>query len=195
MYSQPTELSVNNSFAKVKAQVLRPFVFALFITLSLYYVWVLYLAVHPNVSTAYQTYYIDKKTRYWGQENIDLIWPEMGTINVAEPSPFLSRQGWESLPQREGRELVHDASLYFNFEKTPHSPVRIKISLNQSITEPVYISANQGRKVMLMPLELNSLETTLPASVFLRAQPIQQLRFETDASLNVRQVTITEAVQ
>lgn len=195
MPSQTTELSANNSLARLKVRAFRPLVLALFVVLSLYYLWVLYLAAHPNVSTAYQTYYIEKKTRYWGKENMDLLWPEKGTINVAEPSPFLSRRGWEPLPKGEGRELVHDASLYFNFKKTLHSPVRIKLSLNHSITEPVYISANQGRKVMLMPLEINSLETTLPASAFLRAQPTQRLRFETDASLNIRQVTITETVQ
>ncbi|WP_338164129.1 hypothetical protein [Vibrio sp. 10N] len=195
MSSQPTELTENKHPAEVKLSAFRPFVFTLLILLSFYYLWVLYLAAHPNVSTAYRTYYIEKKTRYWGRENTELIWPESGVVEVKQTSPFLSRQGWAPKPGRDGRKLVHNASLYFNFDKPLQHPVRVKLTLSQSITEPVYVSVNGGRKIMLMPLEVNSLETNLPASAFMQQRSIQQVDFETDASLRVDQVVIAEVVQ
>lgn len=194
MSAQPIESKENRQLLGQR-KLARPLVILLLACLSSYYLWVLFLAAHPNVSTAYRTYYIEKKTLYWAKGNLDLLWPASGIVRAQDKSPYLSRQGWEPLADGKGRGLSHRGGVFFNFDKTPIHPIRIQLTLDQSITEPVYASFDGINKVRLMPLDMDTLEGILPSKTLVQNASLQHLQIETLASLSVTQISIAEMTQ
>jgi hypothetical protein len=193
MTTQHSDLKESTYFKQTGSQLRRSFVILLLAVLSSYYLWVLYLAAHPQVSTAYRIYYIEKQTLYWAKENSRLDWPDTGFINTSNSSPYLSRQGWASKASEDGRELVHQGSVFFNLAPNANGSVRVSVFLSHSITEPVYASLDGNKQVRLMPRGINRLEATLPAMHYSEELPIHQIQFETTASLNVNKIAITES--
>jgi hypothetical protein len=49
------------------SRLLKAFIILTLLGLSAYYLAVLYLAAHPNVSYAYRLYYLEMKTRFWNR--------------------------------------------------------------------------------------------------------------------------------
>ncbi|MCW8348120.1 hypothetical protein MD535_19195 [Vibrio sp. ZSDZ65] len=170
----------------------RPLTFALLLSLSSFYLWTLYLAAHPNVTVAYQTYYIDKKTLYWAKANSTMLWPRSGVVAASEKSPYLSRAGWANKATGDGRDMLHSGGLFFNFPQLPVGPVRVQLSLSKSITEPVYLSLGQGNKIKLLPLGIETLEAIIPVGVIDGSAPLQHWQIETRASLTIKQISIQE---
>lgn len=159
--------------------------------LSLYYIWVLYLATQPQVSLGYQTYYIDKKTRFWGKDNGQLLLGESGVINVAKSSPYLSREGWNDKAEGDSRVLLHQGGLFFNMTTLPSSHhLHVSMTLDRAITEPVYASLNGGIRVELHPRSTNTLEGAVVLTSHDMKEPLQHLEFETPASLSVTQIKL-----
>lgn len=185
-----------NTKPKVSGKgVYRLAIFVFLALLSMYYLWVLYLAAHPQVNTAYRTYYIDKQTLYWAKDNTQLFWPDSGVIDTSENQPFFGRKGWAVKSDSHGRELVHNGNVFFNLGAAPIHSIRVKLSLTHSITEPVYVSLDGHKQVRLLPHDLNALEATLPASQYSKGVSLHQIQLETPASLNVNQISITEVAQ
>lgn len=195
MSAQRFDLKEDTNLKVSSKGIYRLAIFVLLALLSMYYLWVLYLAAHPQVNTAYRTYYIDKQTRYWAKDNAHVFWPDSGVIDTSENQPYLSRQGWAVKPDQHGRELVHNGSVFFNLGAAPTHSIRVKLSLTHSITEPVYLSLDGHKQVKLLPHDLNALEATLPASQYSKEASLHQIQFETPASLNVNQISITEVAQ
>lgn len=195
MSAQRFDLKEDTNLKVSSRGVYRLAIFVLLALLSMYYLWVLYLAAHPQVNTAYRTYYIDKQTLYWAKDNTHVYWPDSGVIDTSENQPYLSRQGWAVKPDQKGRELVHNGSIFFNLAAAPTHSIRVKLSLTHSITEPVYLSLDGHKQVKLLPHDLNAFEATLPASQYSKDVSIHQIQLETPASLNVNQISITEVAQ
>ena len=78
-----------------------------FLALSGFYLYVLYLAKHPNVSMAYRMYYIEQKTRIWDRNQSLAYIPgtEMVLNKYRDRSPYLSRAGWY-IPKEDGSGTV-----------------------------------------------------------------------------------------
>ncbi|GAL22275.1 hypothetical protein JCM19235_2970 [Vibrio maritimus] len=195
MSAQRFDLKEDTNLKVSSKGIYRLAIFVLLALLSMYYLWVLYLAAHPQVNTAYRTYYIDKQTLYWAKDNTHVFWPDSGVIDTSENQPYLSRQGWAVKPDQHGRELVHNGGVFFNLAAVPTHSIRVKLSLTHSITEPVYLSLDGHKQVKLLPHDLNALEATLPASQYAKEVSLHQIQFETPASLNVNQISITEVAQ
>ncbi|MGF1750398.1 MULTISPECIES: hypothetical protein [Vibrio] len=168
----------------------RPLTLLMLVTLSSFYLWTLYLAAHPNVTVAYQVYYIDKKTHYWAKANTELLWPSSGVVTASDNSPYFSRAGWAKTASEGARVLVHSGGLFFNFSQVPKGPVRVQLSLSKSITEPVYLSLGNGNKVKLMPMGFEMLEALIPAGAI--SPKLQHWEIETPASLTIKQIAIQE---
>jgi hypothetical protein len=78
----------------------RPVLFSACCLLAAFYLSVLYLTLHPNVSSLYRAYYIDKDLKYWNHG--EGIHYELGqTLDFTTRLPYLSREGWSS-PESEG---------------------------------------------------------------------------------------------
>ena len=92
---------------------LRFTLIALILILSCYYLWVLYKAVTPNVSTAYKAYYIKTQTLFWqlNKPNLSLNIPS--SLDVTKKSPYLSRKGWDKNADNGYR---HTATYCFKFQ-------------------------------------------------------------------------------
>ncbi|MCL9775833.1 hypothetical protein [Vibrio methylphosphonaticus] len=192
MPSQPIELQRVDAKQTSNARFSRPLMFVLLICLSSFYIWTLYLAAHPNVSLAYQTYYIDKKTQYWAKTNTDMLFPKAGVIVTSDKTPYLSRTGWAKEATKEGRVMLHSGGLFFNFAEFPKHPVKIQLLLSKSITEPVYLTLGDGNKIKLLPLEIEAIEAIIPVEAIDQRLPLQHWQIETPASLTVKQISIQE---
>ena len=61
-----------------------------FLALSAFYLYVLYLAKHPDVSMAYRMYYLEKKTRIWDRNQSLAYIPGvlMDLTNERERCPY-----------------------------------------------------------------------------------------------------------
>jgi hypothetical protein len=78
----------------------RPVLFSACCLLAAFYLFVIYLALHPNVSSLYRAYYIDKDLKYWNHG--EGIHYELGQkLDFATRLPYLSREGWSS-PESQG---------------------------------------------------------------------------------------------
>lgn len=95
------------------------FILAL-LCLSAYYLAVLYLARHPDVSYAYRMYYLEMKTRYWNRNQTLAYVPGYQFDMVNDRAWILSRQGW-TLPKDDGTgtEFTGDGGLYFTLHRVP----------------------------------------------------------------------------
>ncbi|WP_104398931.1 hypothetical protein [Vibrio penaeicida] len=101
--------------------------FILFSVLSLYYLWVLYLIATPQVSLSYKTYYIDKKTRYWGRDSETFKIPSSGVVDLSQKSPLISRSGWTKKTQQGFRTLKSEGGIYFSSIPLGKKTITIKI--------------------------------------------------------------------
>ncbi|MDP2570582.1 hypothetical protein Q8W40_00200 [Vibrio penaeicida] len=105
----------------------RVFLFILFSVLSCYYLWVLYLIATPQVSLSYKTYYIDKKTRYWGRDSETFKIPSSGVVDLSQKSPLISREGWTKKTQQGFRTLKSEGGIYFSSIPLGKKTIAIKI--------------------------------------------------------------------
>ncbi len=88
--------------------------------LSAYYLAVLYLATHPQVSYAYRLYYLEMKTRFWNRNQTLAYVPGTRFDMVNDRAWILSRPGW-SLPKDDGSgsEFSGAGGLYFTLHREP----------------------------------------------------------------------------
>ena len=78
----------------------RPLLFIVCCLLASFYLSVIYLAFHPNVSFLYRAYYIDRDLKYWNHgEGIRYTLGQ--TLDFSQRLPYLSREGWSS-PETQG---------------------------------------------------------------------------------------------
>ncbi len=105
----------------------RVFLLILFNVLSCYYLWVLYLIATPQVSLSYKTYYIDKKTRYWGRDSETFKIPPSGVVDLTQKSPLISREGWTKKTQQGFRTLKSEGGIYFSSIPLGKKTIAIKI--------------------------------------------------------------------
>jgi hypothetical protein len=78
----------------------RPILFIVCCLLAAFYLSVIYLALHPNVSFLYRAYYIDKDLKYWNHgEGIQYTLGQ--SLDFSKRVPYLSREGW-SYPETHG---------------------------------------------------------------------------------------------
>lgn len=147
------------------------FIFILtFLALSAFYLYVLYLTKHPNVSLAYRMYYIEQKTRIWDRNQTLAYIPgtEMVLTKYRDRCPYLSRAGWD-IPKEDGSGSVFSGNggLYFtlhadpgalNFEGTFTSP-------NAGTTLTVSIGDQWSQTIQLENENKNHFSVTIPATL------------------------------
>lgn len=97
-----------------------------FLGLSAFYLYVLYLAKHPNVSMAYRMYYLEQKTRIWNRNQSLAYIPGtlMDLTTYRQRCPYLSREGWD-IPKEDNTGTVFSGSggLYFTLHAIPNQLV------------------------------------------------------------------------
>ena len=88
--------------------------------LSAFYLAVLKLARHPDVSYAYRLYYMELKTRFWNRNQTLAYVPGMRFDMVNDRAWILSRPGW-TLPKDDGTgtEFTGKGGLYFTLHAVP----------------------------------------------------------------------------
>jgi hypothetical protein len=98
------------------------FFILMFLTLSAFYLYVLYLTKHPNVSMAYRMYYLEQKTHIWSRNQTLAYIPEtvMDLMNERERCPYISREGWD-IPEKNGSgsPFSGKGGIYFTLHKEP----------------------------------------------------------------------------
>ncbi|MBD1558347.1 hypothetical protein HC752_15520 [Vibrio sp. S9_S30] len=112
--------------------------FVLFTVLSLYYLWVLYLIATPQVSLSYKTYYMDKKTRYWGHDDETFEIPESGVVDLSQKSPLISRSGWTKETLEGFRTLKSEGGIYFSSIPAGKKTITLKMKGKDRINNISY---------------------------------------------------------
>lgn len=94
----------------------------LFLALSCFYLYVLYLSTKPQVSMTYKMYYLEQKTHFWNRNQTLAYIPgtEMNLIPYRDRCFYLSREGWD-LPEKDksGTLFSGDGGLYFTLHSVP----------------------------------------------------------------------------
>ena len=148
-----------------------------FLSLSAFYLYVLYLAKHPDTSMAYRMYYLEKKTRVWNRNQSLAYIPGtvMDLANERERCAYLSREGWD-IPAKDGSGSLFSGKggLYFTLHQVPGS-LKFEGTLTTK-TANTELSFAVGDKwsetVKFEKAGSQTFEVSLPAGVFI-ADPME----------------------
>lgn len=159
------------------------------VALSGFYLYTLYLAVHPQVSLSYRLYYMEGKTRFW-EHNSDMVYHAGNQLNLTQPSRFLSREGWASKPGKEGTRFEGEGGLYFVLPKpaeqltmvatvdSPKAGTLLKVALGHDWVTTIRLAKRGLNEVRLnLPGEL--LHTDPKHPNFLAISTPEALNFQT----------------
>lgn len=163
------------------------------LALSGFYLYTLYLAVHPQVSLAYRYYYMEGKTKFW-EYNSDLVY-HGNELDLSSPSRFLSREGWDGKPGEHGTRLQGDGGLYFVLPKKPETlTVLAKVDNPKAGTLIKIALHDWSTTVKLAKQGLNEIRLDLPGD-HLSIDPKQPnyLAISTPEPLNVQTVQMQAA--
>ncbi len=149
------------------------FIFILtFLGLSAFYLYVLYLAKHPDVSMAYRMYYLEKKTRIWDRNQSLAYIPGtlMDLTNERERCPYLSREGW-SIPEKDGSgsAFAGTGGLYFSLHRVPGElTFEGTLTANAADTElKISVGDKWSQTVKFDKAGSQKFEISLPAGLFI----------------------------
>jgi hypothetical protein len=122
----------------------RPLFFGFFMSLLVFYSYVIWLAFNPNVSAIYRLYYIDKKLLHWNK-GAGLNYTLGTMIDFTKEVPYQSRYGWSGAEHGGTWSNGKVSELYFDL-KDSNIPKKIEI-----VGHPFLAPANgvnvQGIKV------------------------------------------------
>lgn len=157
------------------SRILKLFIILAVLGLSAYYLVVLYLAAHPNVSYAYRLYYLEMKTRFWNR-NQTLAYIPGTRFDFTQERPWiLSRQGW-TLPKDDGTgsEFSGKGGLYFTLHREP-GKLRLEAEVRalSANTELTFSVGDRWHSQLLLPHPgAYRIEVPIPAGLFI-ADPLQ----------------------
>ncbi len=155
----------------------------LILALSAFYLGVLYLAAHPNVSMAYRMYYLEMKTKFWSRNQTLAYIPGTPIDLVTERAFYLTRQGW-SKPDKAGRgsEFSGEGGLYFTLHRvpgrlrfegqltTPVDGVELRVSVGTQWSETLHFDqAGANRFAVELPSGLLVADPLTPNLISLHA--------------------------
>lgn len=154
------------------------FIFILtFLGLSAFYLYVLYLAKHPDVSMAYRMYYLEKKIRIWDRNQSLAYIPGtlMNLTNERERCPYLSREGWE-IPEKDGSgsAFAGTGGLYFTLHREP-GPLKFEGTMTTNIADMeliISVGDKWSQTVKFDKAGAQKFEVSLPAGLFI-ADPME----------------------
>jgi hypothetical protein len=154
------------------------FIFILtFLALSAFYLYVLYLAKHPDVSMAYRMYYLEKKTRIWNRNQTLAYIPGtlMDLTNERERCSYLSRDGWD-IPEKDGSGSPFDGKggLYFTLHReTGVLKFEGTFTTKTANTElSISVGDKWSQKLKFDKVGVQNFELTLPTGLFI-ADPME----------------------
>ncbi|TXH61731.1 MAG: hypothetical protein E6Q86_07925 [Tolumonas sp.] len=143
-----------------------------FLALSAFYLYVLYLAKHPDVSMAYRMYYLEKKTRIWDRNQSLAYIPGvlMDLTNERERCPYLSREGWD-IPEKDGSGSLFSGAggLYFTLHREP-GVLKFEgtLTAKKADTElTIKVSDKFSKTVKFNDAGVQTFELTLPSGLFI----------------------------
>ncbi|UJF18567.1 hypothetical protein L0B53_16365 [Vibrio sp. SS-MA-C1-2] len=149
--------------ASISERKIRLGLIILIASLSAYYLTVLYHALTPKVSPAYQAYYLKKETLFWQTDrtNLGLQLPLNKDISLISDNPFLSRQGWNKKEQKTFRTLKSDGGIYFYLTELPKSNIMITLTTIERQQSPIALAFIQSNVTQvtsqLQPIKGNNL--------------------------------------
>ena len=157
------------------SRLLKAFIILTLLGLSAYYLAVLYLAAHPNVSYAYRLYYLEMKTRFWNRNQTLAYIPGTRFDFTKERPWILSRQGW-SLPKYDGTgsEFLGQGGLYFTLHREP-GPLRLEAEVRalKANTQLTFSVGERWHSELTLPHKgAYRIQVPIPANLFI-ADPIQ----------------------
>ena len=157
------------------SRLLKAFIILTLLGLSAYYLAVLYLAAHPNVSYAYRLYYLEMKTRFWNRNQTLAYIPGTRFDFTKERPWILSRQGW-SLPKDDGTGSVFlgQGGLYFTLHRGP-GPLRLEAEVRalKANTQLTFSVGERWHSELTLPHKgAYRIQVPIPANLFI-ADPIQ----------------------
>lgn len=157
------------------SRLLKAFIILTVLILSAYYLAVLYLAAHPNVSYAYRLYYLEMKTRFWNRNQTLAYIPGTRFDFTKERPWILSRQGW-SLPKDDGTgsEFLGQGGLYFTLHREP-GPLRLEAEVRalKANTQLTFSVGERWHSELTLPHKgAYRIQVPIPANLFI-ADPIQ----------------------
>lgn len=177
----------NNEKKRPPTLTIRFVLMTLIVLLSGYYLWVLYKAVTPNVSHAYQAYYIDHKTLFWQLNNPELSLTLPTKIDVSQRSAYLSREGWAKKPTVSSRSLNAEGGLYFTLSKPVLHPVRLTISTEPNDTRKIQLRLNQWQGDAVAIGVHHTFQITIPVSAWQDLTALQSLHLQPPAPISISQ--------
>jgi hypothetical protein len=148
-----------------------------FLALSAFYLYVLYLTKHPDVSMAYRMYYLDKKTHIWNRNQTLAYIPGtlMDLTNERERCPYISREGWD-IPETDGSgsPFTDKGGLYFTLHQEPGAlKFQGTLTTKSANTElSVSIGEKWSQTVKFDKAGPQQFELLLPAGLFI-ADPLE----------------------
>ena len=157
------------------SRLLQAFIILTVLILSAYYLVVIYLAAHPNVSYAYRLYYLEMKTRFWNRNQTLAYIPGTRFDFTKERPWILSRQGW-SLPKDDGTgsEFLGQGGLYFTLHREP-GPLRLEAEVRalKANTQLTFSVGERWHSELTLPHKgAYRIQVPIPANLFI-ADPIQ----------------------
>ena len=157
------------------SRLLKAFIILTVLVLSAYYLVVLYLAAHPNVSYAYRLYYLEMKTRFWNRNQTLAYIPGTRIDLTPERPRILSRQGW-SLPKDDGTgsEFSGLGGLYFTLHREP-GPLRLEAEVRalKANTQLTFSVGERWHSELTLPHKgAYRIQVPIPANLFI-ADPLQ----------------------
>ena len=170
---------------------LRFTLIALILILSCYYLWVLYKAVTPNVSSAYKAYYIKTQTLFWQPNKPNLSLNIPSSLDVTKKSPYLSRKGWDKNADNGYRQLNSSGGLYFTLPFILKKNIKVTLTLASPLTSPVHFSMNKWQGVFTPQKRANIVEAEIPIVAFKTNHALQFLQFNTSTPLLLKNVKIS----
>lgn len=173
------------------SKTLRFTLIALILVLSCYYLWVLYKAVTPNVSTAYKAYYIKTQTLFWQSNKPNLSLDIPSSLDVTKNSPYLSRKGWNKIANNGYRQLNSSGGLYFTLPFILKKNIKVTLTLASPLTSPLHFSMNKWKGVFTPQKRANIVEAEIPMVAFKTNHALQFLQFNTSTPLLLKNVKIS----
>lgn len=157
------------------SRLLKAIIILTLLGLSAYYLAVLYLAAHPDVSYAYRLYYLEMKTRFWNRNQTLAYIPGTRFDFTKERPWILSRKGW-SLPKDDGTgsEFSGQGGLYFTLHREP-GPLRLEAEVRalKANTQLTFSVGEQWHSELTLPhIGAYRIQVPIPANLFI-ADPLQ----------------------
>ena len=172
------------------SRTVKAFFILALLCLSAYYLVVLYLARHPDVSYAYRMYYLEMKTRYWNRNQTLAYIPGYRFDMVNDRAWILSRQGW-TLPKDDGSgtEFTGRGGLYFTLHRVP-TALRLvaevrnmqpnnQLTLRIGAWQQDVVLKEKGPQRLIVPLPTDTLVADPLEANHIEMQSLAPIRFQT----------------